>query len=403
MHDYDMQTTLDTLAQTFEDFKKVNDERLECLEKKGHEDPYLQEKMERLEIHMDQAEKRLKQMDVFSRRPHLETASEPFSGHTAAFMDYIRKGLETSLYDYEQKSLSTISDRDGGYLVPSGLQDRLYATLQTASILRGLANVREISSSALEMLIDKDSAEVGWVSETDERKETKTPELAKIRIPVHEMYARPRATQKLLDDAHLNVEDWLSEKIAQKMAFMENSAFLLGDGDNKPTGILNYETVQKNQWEWGKLEEIKTGVNGNFPERKGADTLLEIFHSLKTPYLAGASWVMSRITQGSLRMLKDPNNHQYIWQPPLAGLQTPTLLGYPILVCDDMPNLVTQTPSKSIVFGNFKEGYQIVDRTGIRVLRDPYSSKPYVEFYTTRRVGGDVLNFEALKVLNFAA
>lgn len=403
MHDYDIQTTLDDLARTFEEFKGANEERLKILEKKSQIDPLFQEKMDRIETSLDQAEKRLKQMEALGGRPQVETGLEPFCGHKAAFMDYVRKGFDAPLHDYERKSLSTTSDRDGGYLVPSGLHDRLYTILQEGSIMRGLATVREISSSALEMLIDKDAADVGWVAETQERAETKTPELAKIRIPVHEMYARPRATQKLLDDASLNVEDWLSQKIAQKMAMMENTAFLRGDGNNKPKGILAYETVAKVRWEWGKLEEIKTGVDGDFGAGRGADTLLDLFHALKPPYIPGAVWLMSRLTQGILRKLKDPENHEYLWQPPLGGMATPTLLGHPVIVCDDMPGLAQRVASKSIVFGNFKEGYQIVDRTGIRVLRDPYSSKPYVEFYTTRRVGGDVLNFDALKVLNFAA
>lgn len=402
MHDYDIQTTLDDLARTFEAFKDANEERLTNLEKKGHVDPEVQEKMARLETSLDQAERRFKQMEAFTNRPQLETNAEPICGHNRAFLDYLRKGLDAPLHDYERKSLSTTSDRDGGYLVPSGLYDRLYSTLQTTSVMRGLASVREISSSALEMLIDKDAADVGWVAETEERKETKTPELAKIRIPVHEMYARPRATQKLLDDAALNVEEWLSQKIVQKMAAMENTAFILGDGANKPKGFLSYPTAAKSDWEWGKLEELKTGADGKFEVGKEAENILNLFHALKPPYLPGASWMMSRVTQGALRMLRDPDNHQYLWQPPLAGLPTPTLLGYPLILCDDMPNLVADTASKSIVFGNFKEAYQIVDRTGIRVLRDPYSAKPYVEFYTTRRVGGDVLNFEALKVMNFA-
>jgi HK97 family phage major capsid protein len=403
MHDYDIQTTLDDLARTFEEFKGANEERLKTLEKKGYVDPLLQEKMDRIETSLDQTEKRLKQMDVLASRPQVETDSESFCAHKAAFMDYVRKGLDAPLHDYERKSLSTTNDRDGGYLVPSGLHDRLYSTLQEGSVMRGLATVREISSSALEMLIDKDAADVGWVAETQERAETRTPELAKIRIPVHEMYARPRATQKLLDDARLNIEDWLSQKIAQKMAMMENTAFLRGDGNNKPKGILAYETVAKARWEWGKLEELKTGVDGDFGAGRGADTLLDLFHTLKPPYIPGAVWLMSRLTQGVLRKLKDPESHEYLWQPPLGGMPTPTLLGHPLIVCDDMPGLAQRVASKSIVFGNFKEGYQIVDRTGIRVLRDPYSSKPYVEFYTTRRVGGDVLNFEALKILNFAA
>lgn len=201
----------------------------------------------------------------------------------------------------------------------------------------------------------------------------------------------------------VNVEEWLSQKISQKMAAMENAAFIAGDGDLKPKGILAYETVDKANWEWGKLEETKTGVDGNLDPDVAVETLLVLFHSLKTPYLPGASWLMSRTAQVTLRTLKDPGSHQYLWQPPLGGMSNPTLLGYPIVVCDDMPSLTPDTASKSIIFGNFKEAYQIVDRTGTRVLRDPYSAKPYVEFYVTRRVGGAVLNFEALKVLNFTA
>ncbi|MBS0272708.1 MAG: phage major capsid protein [Proteobacteria bacterium] len=402
MHDYDIQKTFEDLSRTFEEFKKVNEERLTSLENKGHVDTDLHQKLERLQNHLDQSEQRVKQMEAQIHRPHLEPP-EPFCTHIHAFMDYIRKGLDTPLLNYEQKSLATTSDRDGGYLVPSGLHDRLYATLQTTSIMRSIAHVREISSSALEILIDKDSADVGWVAETDERRETKTPELAKIRIPVHEMYARPRATQKLLDDANLNVEEWLSQKIAQKMATLENTAFIHGDGNNKPKGLLTYETASAARWEWGKLEEVKTGVDGGFIADKIPEAILNLFYSLKPPYLPGATWLMSRITQGALRMLKDPGSNQYLWQPPLAGFPSPTLLGYPVNLCDDMPNLVPKIASKAILFGNFKEGYQIVDRTGIRVLRDPYSAKPYVEFYTTHRVGGDVLNFEALKVLNATA
>lgn len=403
MHDYDVQTTIDDLARTFEEFKGTNNERLASLEKKGYEDPYLQEKLKKIENSLDQSERRLKQMEALANRPHHETGSEPTLGHNRAFMDYVRKGLDTPLCDYERKSLSTTSEGEGGYLVPSGLHHRLYATLQTASVMRGLANVREISTSSLEMLIDKGSADAGWVAETQARDETSTPDLVKVNIPAHEMYARPRSTQKLLDDAMVNVEEWLAQKISQKMAAMENTAFISGDGKISPRGILSYETAGKGSWKWGKLEEIRTGVDGNFKQGFDIEALLVLFHTLKTPYLPGASWLMSRTAQVALRQLKDPGSHQYLWQPPLAGMTNPTLLGYPVIVCDDMPSLTVGTASKSVIFGNFKEGYQIVDRTGTRVLRDPYSAKPYVEFYTTRRVGGDVLNFEALKVLNFSA
>ena len=403
MHDYDIQTTLNDVTRTFEEFKSTQEERLATLERNRPVDGLVEEKMARLEAHLEQTEKRLKQMSVLENRVQLEREEEPSSGHQQAFVGYIRKGLDAPLQQSEAKSLSTTSERDGGYFVPSGLQDRLYATLQTTSVMRGLASVRSISTSVLEMLIDKGEADAGWVAETADRVETRTPELAKTRIPVHEMYAKPRATQKLLDDALLNVEEWLAQKVSQKMAAMENQAFLVGDGDNKPKGILAYETVAKEAWEWGKWEEIKTGADGAFVADVGVLSLQDIFFSLKPHYLPGSSWLMSRSAQAVIRKLKEGENGRYLWEPPLGGSLHPTLLGYPVLIADDVPSLVAGTASKSILFGNFKEAYQIVDRSGTRVLRDPYSAKPYVEFYTTRRLGGAALNFEALKVLNFAA
>ncbi len=388
MHDYDLQT------QT--EFKSTQEIHL------ATGDGLVEEKMARLEAALDKTEKRLKQMSVLESRTQFEGEGESSSGHGQAFMSYIRKGLDMPLQAYEAKSLSTTSEEDGGYLVPSGLQERLYATLQATSVMRSLASVRSISTSVLELLIDKDEADAGWIAETADRVETETPELSKVRIPVHEMYAKPRATQKLLDDAFLNVEEWLAQKISQKMAAMENAAFLMGDGNNKPKGILAYDTSVRAEWEWGEWEEIKTGANGGFVEDLGGLSLQDLFFSLKPQYLPGSSWLMSRSAQAAIRKLTDEDG-RFLWELPLGGSLHPTLLGYPVVICDDVPSLVKGTASKSVLFGNFKEAYQIVDRTGTRILRDPYSSKPYVEFYTTRRLGGAALNFEALKVLNFAA
>lgn len=401
MYDYDIQTTLTDLNRTFEEFKAANNSRLETLEKQKPLDPLERDKLDRLEASLTEAETRLKQIEAQKVRPLMETKEDSFCPHTRAFMDYIRKGLDAPLHIYETKALSTTSDRDGGYLVPSGLHDHLYATLQSTSVMRSLATVRQISTSVLELLLDKDRADAGWVGEAQERAETKAPEVAKIHIPVHEMYAKPRATQKLLDDAMINVEEWLAQKISQKMAMMENDAFIQGDGQSKPRGILSYASHERRAWKWGELEEIRTGTKGDFLKDMGALTLQDTFFSLKSPYLVGASWLMSRTAQAMIRKLRDSESGHYLWEPPLGGVTTPTLLGYPVVVSDDMPALVPGTASKSIVFGNFKEGYHIVDRTGVHVLRDPYSAKPYIEFYTTRRLGGDVVNFEAFKIIHF--
>ncbi len=400
MHDYDIQTTLQDLGRTFDEFKSTNDSRLQMLESKNKVDPLVEAKLRKIEDTMAKTENRLQKLQAMGTRPVSETRTQPEDGYQSAFMDYVRKGYEHGL---EQKSLSSSSDSDGGFLVPRGTDLHLQQTLSVQSVLRRLSSVRQISTDALDVLADKRMADAGWVAETADRAETDLTELVKIRIPVHEMYAKPRATQKLLDDSSVNIEEWIAQKIASKFATMENKAFLLGDGVNKPKGILAYDSVDKANWAWGKLEHIKTGHEGTFADGQVVDILIDTFHSLKSEYLGNASWVMSRSAQSAIRKAKDPHSGQYLWQPALTEGSSASLLGFPVFTCDEMPTLEVGTASKSVLFGNFAEAYQIVDRQGTRILRDPYSSKPYVEFYTTRRLGGDVVNFEALKVVNFSA
>ncbi len=350
-------------------------------------------------------EDRLRHLEVAYKRPAFETSSSLSYGEMdqkKALLTYVRQGESKHLESSETKSLTTGVEADGGYLIPQVVSDRIGRELQELSPIRAISNVMTISASAVELLLDKEGAEVGWVTETAERKETKTPNLMKLRIPVHELYAKPRATQKLLDDARVDVESWLAGRLATKLAQVENHAFIHGDGDNKPKGFLAYETTDRTHWEWGKIEHIKTGKDGAFSDENAADILIDTMNALKPEYQKGAVWVMSRSAHAMVRKLKDQNHH-YLWQPGLADEVSPTLLGYPVVLAEDMPALVAGTASKSIVFGNFKEGYQVVDRAGMRIMRDPFSSKPYVEFYTTKRVGGDVINFEALKVISFAA
>jgi HK97 family phage major capsid protein len=221
--------------------------------------------------------------------------------------------------------------------------------------------------------------------------------LAKIRIPVHEIYAKSRATQKLLDDAKIDVESWLASKVATAMLVKENHAFINGDGNGKPRGLLSYPTVAGDDVEWGKLEHVLSGEDGAFID---GDVLIDVSSRLKPGYLDGAVWLMSRTAQMAVRKLKDKVTGSYLWQPALLSGAPNTLLGHPVVVADDMPAFAKG--SLSVAFGNFQHAYQIVDHSGMHVLRDPYSAKPYVEFYTTRRVGGDVVNFEAVKLIKFS-
>ncbi|MFN7709851.1 MAG: phage major capsid protein [Holosporales bacterium] len=395
---------VEEMNQSFAEFKATQTEYQADLEHKGRADGLYDAKLERINHDIERAYDCLKNLELAARRPLLTEAHDLPHGwaqHKSAFLNYVRKGDEASLLQLEAKSLSAASDADGGYAIPQVLHERLQTTLDTLSPMRRLASVMTVSSSAVDLLVNQNQADAGWAAETDARNPSETPKLGKVRIPVHELYARPRATQKLLDDAVIDVESWLMERIALRLAQLENQAFLRGDGQNKPKGILSYESVPVGQGSWGKFEALKTGVNGAFAEENPADVLLEAVAALEPRYLNGATWLMSRSALAACRKLKDQNGH-YLWQPGLGGSATSTLLGHTVEVMEEMPAVLSGQASVGIVFGHFREAYQIVDRQDLRVLRDPYSAKPYVEFYTSKRVGGDVINFDALKWINFA-
>lgn len=389
---------VDALHRAFEEFKAANDARLVDLETKGRADALLEEKVKGLNDQIEWAEKRVRLLETAAQRPFLTSTvsvplgQEPFE--KTAFFHYVRKGTE----GLEQKALTSLSDASGGYLIPQSMVDKIHSTMIVTSPMRSLARVTSISTDALELLQEKGAADVGWVAETAERPETNTPELQRIRIPVHQIYAKPRASQKLLDDASVDIETWLAQKIAEKMTLTENAAFIMGDGKGKPQGFLVYDKAEVGKGEWGKLEAVSTQATKGLTE---SNILLEAYHALKAQYLRGAAWLMARSALAAIRKLKDGNG-QYLWQPGMTEGVPATLFGCPVIIADDMPALEPKEPSTPIAFGNFREGYQIVDRAGLHLLRDPYSAKPYVEFYATKRVGGNVINFEAIKLIHFA-
>lgn len=324
-----------------------------------------------------------------------EYGHEDMLGYKTAFNSFLRKE-ERTLSGDEVKALSVGVDPDGGYLVTPDTSGRIVQRQFETSPMRQFASVQIISSDALEGLGDYDEAGAGWVGETEARAETTTPQLQVWRIPVHELYAKPKATQKLLDDASVDVEAWLARKVADRFSRLENAAFVNGNGVAKPRGFLSYPAGTTLP---GQIERVKTGVSGAFAATPdGADVLIRATVAMKDAYRAGAVWAMNRRVQGAVRLLKNSDG-DYLWQPSIVAGQPSTLLGYGVAGFEDMPDI--QAGSLSIAFANFSEGYQIVDRLGIRVLRDPYSAKPFVEFYSTKRVGGDVLNFEAIKLVEF--
>ena len=265
------------------------------------------------------------------------------------------------------------------------------------SPIRAIAGVRQISASVYKRPITVTGPETGWVGETTARTETDSQIIAELSYPTAELYAMPAATSAFLDDAAVDVGQWIADEVNAAFAQQESTAFVTGNGTNKPKGFLN-DVVADGSWVWSKLGYLVTGVSGDLPASDKSDILVDLVYALKAGYRQNASWVMNRKTQAKLRKLKDDAGN-YIWQPAATADGKASLMGFPLTESEDMPDVAAN--SLSIAFGDFKRGYLVVDRQGVNVLRDPYSAKPYVLFYTTKRVGGGVQNFEAIKLLKF--
>jgi len=321
--------------------------------------------------------------------------------HKRAFGAFMRKGLETGLREIERKATQLAVNADGGFALPEEIAADVQARLVDISPVRQVATVVTVSTNDYKRLIDVRGTSSGWVGETAARPETNTPQLAERAAFMGEVYANPRATQWSLDDVFFNVEGWIAESVATEFARAEGAAFISGDGTNKPKGFLNYTTAATADASRADatLEHIATGVSGDFAASNKADVLISTIYKLKAGLRAGAAWMTNKAILGELRAIKETSG-QYIWQPGLAAGQPSTLLGYPVFEAEDMPAKAAN--SLSLAFGNFRAGYCIVDRVGISTLRDPYSSKPYVSFYTTKRVGGMLLDSEAIKVVKFS-
>lgn len=301
----------------------------------------------------------------------------------------------------ERKAMSAGSDPDGGYLLPPSTVGRMVSKLYEQSTMRQLATVQTISTDKLEGIIDNNEADAGWVSELGTRSDTTTPQVGKYEIQAHEMYAMPKASQKILDDAAVNVESWLAGKVADKFARVEGTAFTTGTGVGQPRGLFSYTTAATgdDSRAWGQFEHVVTGANGAFHTTK-ADPLQDLLGAFKDQYLQRATWLMRREVRTAIRKMKEATSDRYLWEPSLQMGQPDRLLGYPARVDQYVPAIATD--SLSLAFGDIAEAYTIVDRMGIRTLRDPFTAKPYVVFYSTKRTGGGAVNFEAVKFLKFS-
>ncbi len=268
------------------------------------------------------------------------------------------------------------------------------------SPMRALSTVRAVSSAVLKKPFAATGLSTGWVAKTAARPQTSTPQLAELSFPTMELYAMPAATQSLLDDSAVDIEAWIAGEVDIVFAEQEGDAFIRGDGINRPKGFLSYAAVAEGAWTWGNLGYIASGAAGAWKPTGPSDTLIDLIYSLKAGHRQNGTFMMNRKTQADIRKFKDADGN-YLWRPPVAAGQAASLMEYPIAEAEEMPDIAAN--ALSLAFGDFRAGYLVVDRAGVRILRDPYSAKPYVLFYTTKRVGGGVQNFEAIKVVKFAA
>lgn len=389
---------VNSLGHAWEQFKQVNDARLRDIEHKGNADPLYDEHLHNISTALDNYKSRLDQIETVYNRPQLGANEEHkhydtrANAYGKAFDTYLRKGMDAGLEAMQTKALSVGSDPDGGYLVTPAMSANIVQAIFETSPLRQLASVETISTDSLDLIDDHDQAAAGWTAETASISETSTPTLAKRNIPTHQLYAQPKATQKLVDDAAIDIEAWLSNKIADIFSRKENTAFVSGNGIGQPRGILTYAAGTS----WNQIQQVNSGSSGAVT----ADGLINLFYSLKDAYSKRASFLMNRTVVQAVRLLKEATTNQYLWQPGLAAGAPDTLLGVPVYMATDMPTAAAN--SLSVAVGDFKSAYQIVDRQGISILRDPFTEKPFVKFYATKRVGGDVVNFDAVKLMKLA-
>jgi len=443
--DADIKEALADVTKAFEDFKASNDERLEAMNA-GKADVLVDEKVDRINGKITDLEEALnKQMkdaaraglgssgadddakadakaafDFYAAAGKIEAGEEvtaeqieEHKEYRAKYVDAIRRGGDWQANHSIRAEMSVGSEKEGGLLAPGQMLSTTKRRLFETSDVRAIATVQPTTRSYIEFPLDTNEAQSGgWAAEKQSRTETGTPQVGRQKIDTHEQYAEPHVTQSLLDDAAVDIEAWLGNKIGDILSRTENAAFVTADGSDKPRGFVSYSSTAVKTSDktraWGKLQYTPTGDAAGFPDLasgsigQDADALIDVLAELKPQYRRNARWAMARRTEATIRKLKD-NEGRYLadFQRLADGSFGFALLNYEISPLEDMPAFAPN--AFPIAFGDFRAGYMIVDRMGIRMLRDPYTSKPFVKFYTTKRVGGDVVDFDAIKLMKVAA
>lgn len=404
----EIKSLLEEQGKAFEAFKQANNSVIAEELKKGTADVVRKNEVDAINARLTEIADELKAVEAKANRPALDAGglTREQAEHKSAFLKFVRKGVEEGLSDLEAKALNVTTSADGGYAVPEELDRSILDLVQNLSPMRSLANVIQIGGVEYKKLVNLHGASSGWVGETSARTETNTPTFAEVTPYMGEVYANPAATQRMLDDAFFNVEAFLAGELATEFAIKEGTAFVTGNGTNQPKGFMDYtiNTSADGARNFGHIQKVITGVAGGFVATTSSsnpgNTFIDVIHSMKAPLRAGARWVMNTKTLAAVRKLVDLDGN-YIWRPGLTEDQPQSILGYGVTELPDMPDIATT--SNPIAFGNWKRAYTIVDRFGIRTLRDPFTNKPYVHFYTTKRVGGMLVDSEAIKVLSVSS
>ncbi len=383
----DINDTINNLGSAFEEFKSTNDSRIKA-EVKGAVDVLVEEKLGRINSDLSALQAQVTDVAVKSNRVGASDRDVDGEAHTGAFEKWARKGIEGDLEALEKKAITLNNgDASGGFLVPETWEVGIRDDLRTLSPIRSRSTVIQVSSDDYRYLKNLRGLQTGWVGETDARPETATPTLSETKVPMGEIYANPAASQRALDDAFFDLEGWLNQNISEEFAIEENKAFVTGNGINKPMGIL-------------ATAGLPTVASGAAAAISNPDVIVDMIYKMSAAYRSGAAFYGNGATTAGLRKLKDGQGN-YIWQPGLVAGTPATLGGYEQVELEDMPAVAAG--AFPMFFANLRQGYMIADRIGIRTLRDPYTHKPFVHFYATKRVGGMVQDPKAFVVLKVAA
>lgn len=334
------------------------------------------------------------------KRPALARAADLATPHKKAVGAYLRQGDEDRLkaLGMETKGLNTAVNAEGGFLVDPQTSEMVSHVLLSGASIRAISRVVQVEATAYDVLVDHGELAAGWIAETGPEVPEVAPAIDRISIPLHELSASPTASQRILDDAAFDLEAWLAERVADRFLRAESDAFVNGDGINKPKGFLTKPMVADASWSWGNIGYVITGTAGDFDPNDPADAIVDLVYTLGAEYRANGAFVMNSKTAGEMRKMKDTQG-RFLWIEGLNAEQPARLLGYPVQIVEDMPDIAAD--AHAIAFGDFGHGYTIAERPDLRILRDPYSNRPNVTFFATKRVGGDVTDFAAIKTLKF--